>query len=377
MELKYPATSLPLTMNTSKSWIPALQLICVLMLLGCSTEENQFYTLDDFQSVKKIDTHVHINTNHPALPEEAKKNNFSILTINVDSPSSPPIQEQQAIALSLKKQFPERIEYLTTISLDNWNRPTDWQNSVTAYLDESFQNGALGVKVWKNIGMEFKNDDGEFVMIDNPQFVPVINYIQEQGKPLLGHIGEPYSCWLPLEEMEVRFIRNYYEDHPQYHMYLHPENPSYEAIIESRDNMLDKHPDLNFIGAHLGSMSWSIDMMSEHLDTYPNMVLDMAHRITLLQHLTQQDREAVRNFFIKYQDRFVYSTDLQHHADSDPDAVRELANNTWKQDWEFFVTDNEMINTEVNDTTFRGLKLPKAVVDKIYRLNAENVYPGI
>jgi hypothetical protein len=349
----------------------------IFLLFGCTISESQFYTLNDFESVDKIDTHVHINTSHPALPEEAEKNNFKLITVNVGSPSYPPIHEQQEIARNLKRQFPERVDYLTTIPMDQWDNTSAWQNGATTYLDESFQNGALGVKVWKNIGMEFKNDVGEFVMIDNPQFDSVINFIQEQNKPLLGHIGEPYSCWLPLEEMEVRFIRNYYESHPQYHMYLHPENPSYEEIIESRNNMLDKHLDLNFVAAHLGSMAWSIEMMSEHLDKYPNMVFDMAHRITLLQHLTQQDREAVRNFFIKYQDRFVYSTDLQHHATSDSDAVRELANNTWRQDWEYFVTDNEMVNTEVNDTPFQGLKLPKEVVDKVYRLNAENAFPGI
>lgn len=348
-----------------------------ILFCGCSDSQSQFYSLNDFKNIEKIDTHVHINTNHPALPEEAKVNNFRLLTVNVGSPSYPPISEQQEIARNLKESFIDQLNYLTTIPMEEWNNPTDWQNNAIAYLDESFQNGAIGVKVWKNIGMEFKNDEGEFVMIDNPQFDPVLNHIQEQGKPLLGHIGEPYSCWQPLEEMEVRFIRNYYENHPQYHMYLHPDNPSYEEIIASRDNMLNNHPELNFIGAHLGSMSWSIEMMSEHLDRYPNMVFDMAHRITLLQHLTQKNRDDVRNFFIKYQDRFVYSTDLQHHADSDPDAVRNLANNTWRQDWEFFVTDNEMVNTEVNNTPFRGLKLPKEVIDKVYRLNAEKTYPGI
>lgn len=364
-------------MNQMKFYLLTTRILLVFLLFGCTHSESQFYTLSDFESVEKIDTHVHINTHHPALPEEAEKNNYKLLTVNVGSPSYPPIREQQETALNLKSQFSDRLEYLTTIPMDDWDNPTNWQLNATSYLDDSFRNGALGVKVWKNIGMEFKNDEGEFVMIDNSQFDPVIEHIQENNKTLLGHIGEPYSCWQPLEEMEVRFIRNYYENNPQYHMYLHSENPSYEEIIESRNNMLNKHLNLNFVAAHLGSMAWSIDMMSEHLDKYPNMVFDMAHRITLLQHLTQKDREAVRNFFIKYQDRFVYSTDLQHHPTSDSDAVRELANNTWRQDWEYFVTDNEMVNTEVNDTPFRGLKLPKEVVDKVYRLNAKKAFPGI
>src|SRR5690625_6655333 len=105
-------------------------------------------------------------------------------------------------------------------------------------------------------------------------------------------------------------------------MYLHDDYPSYEQIIEARDNMLDKHPDLVFFGAHLGSMQWSIERMREHLDRYPNMILGMAHRIPHLQYLTQQDRQALREFLREYQTRFFCSTDLQPSDDCAPDAIR-------------------------------------------------------
>jgi predicted TIM-barrel fold metal-dependent hydrolase len=344
-----------------------------LLINGCGDE---YYSMDDFQSIEKIDTHVHINTNLPVLIEQAREYNFRLLTVNVDAGGYPPITEQLNIAYDLNNRYHDTLAFLTTIPLDYWDDPDKWQDNAIQYLEESFAKRAIGVKVWKNIGMELKNEDGEFVMIDDPQFDPVIEYLIEREKPLIGHIGEPYSCWQPLEEMKVNFVRKYYENHPQYHMYLHPANPSYEEIIESRNNMLDKHPDLLFVGAHMGSMTWSIDMMSEHLERYPNMTFDMAHRIPLIQHLVQQDRQAVRDFFIKYQDRLVYSTDLQHHADSDPEDIRELARETWIEDWQFFVTDNEMVNPQVNDIPFQGLQLPKSVVDKLYRENAERSFPG-
>ncbi|CAN5336623.1 hypothetical protein BH23BAC3_BH23BAC3_02870 [soil metagenome] len=364
-------------MKTDRLLLTSYLIASMFLLAGCNTQNEEYYTLEDFSSVEKIDTHVHMNVYSPILSEQAEQDNFRLLTVNVGSPSYPDIEEQQKVARNFLHQDNSRISYLTTIPMDDWNDPEVWQNNAIEYLKKSFENGAIGVKVWKNIGMEFKNIDGEFVMIDNPQFERVIDFIEENNKPLLGHIGEPHSCWQPLEEIPVKFIRDYYEGHPQYHMYLHPENPSYDEIIESRNALLDKNPRLSFIGAHLGSMESSIEMMSEHLDIYPNMVYDMAHRVTLLQYLTQQDREAVREFFIKYQNRFVYSTDIQHHVHSEPEAIRDLAKHTWLQDWEYFVTDNEMVNTEVNETSFRGLKLPKEVVDKIYRINAENVYPGI
>jgi hypothetical protein len=48
---------------------------------------------------------------------------------------------------------------------------------------------------------------------------------------------------------------------------------------------------------------------------------------------------------------------------------------TWLQDWRFLSTSEQMQSTEFAPS-FRGLALPKTVVDKIYRSNARKMYPG-
>lgn len=358
---------------------PLFSLILLLILtVGCSnTPSEEYYSENDYKTVEKIDTHVHINTDDHTLIEQANADNFRLITVNVDSPSYPELPIQTELGSQLRNVTDGNVQFLTSISLENWDNPEQWLESTLQHLEESIDKGAIGVKFWKNIGMEFKNAAGEFVMIDDPQFDPVFAFLTERNIPVLGHIGEPHSCWQPLEEMGVNFIREYYSNNPRYHMYLHPENPSYDEIIDSRNNMLDKNPDLIFIGAHLGSMEWSIEMMRDHLDRYPNMVYDMAHRVTVLQYLTQQDREGVRQLFMDYPDRFVYSTDIQHHVHSNPDDIQALAERTWSNDWEYFTTDNIMMDSEVNEQTFRGLKLPKNVIDNLYRLNAERVFTGI
>ncbi|MEX0905707.1 MAG: amidohydrolase family protein [Balneolaceae bacterium] len=358
-------------MNTSTSFFCGV--IALSLLVSCTGE--QYYNVNDFSSVEKIDAHVHLNVVNPVVIEQGIEDNMKLITLNVAS-GRVPVSEQQNVALDLKEDHSDRLAYTSAFSLEGWDYAETWQNNTLDYLKESFGNGAIGVKVWKNIGMELKDENGDFVMIDDPQFDPVFEYLSDQNIPLFGHIGEPRNCWLPLEEMTVANDRDYFENNSQYHMYLHPEYPSYEQIIEARDNMLDKNPNLTFFGAHLGSMEWSIDMMSEHLDKYPNMILGMAHRIPHLQHLAQQDREKLRDFFIKYQDRFLYSTDLQLHNNSDPEEIRQLAEDTWREDWEFFVTDNTLEVWQV-EGSFQGLKLPKEVVDKIYHDNARTWIPGL
>ena len=56
--------------------------------------------------------------------------------------------------------------------------------------------------------MEFKNKDSVLIMIDNSQFDPVFKHLAEKGIPLVGHLGEPKNCWLPVEEMTTNNDKN-------------------------------------------------------------------------------------------------------------------------------------------------------------------------
>lgn len=54
-----------------------------------------FYTIADFESVQKIDAHVHIRTLNTTFAHQAKKDNFRLLSIVVDE--DPGIELQQRI----------------------------------------------------------------------------------------------------------------------------------------------------------------------------------------------------------------------------------------------------------------------------------------
>ena len=66
--------------------------------------------------------------------------------------------------------------------------------------------------------MQQRDPDGRAVMIDDARFDPVFDWLEERGVPVLGHQGEPRNAWLPLEQMTIRGDREYFAEHPQYHM---------------------------------------------------------------------------------------------------------------------------------------------------------------
>ena len=81
-----------------------------------------------------------------------------------------------------------------------------------------FAEGAVAVKFWKDIGMQQRDPDGRAVMIDDARFDPLFDWLEQRGVPVLGHQGEPRNAWLPLDEMTIRGDREYFAEHPQYHM---------------------------------------------------------------------------------------------------------------------------------------------------------------
>jgi hypothetical protein len=325
-----------------------------------------FYDESDFQSVNKYDTHIHINTKETSFIELAKQDNFRFLDIVDDRPFGLAMAEQQKLAFFHLKSFPEQMKMATTFSVKDFEND-DWVQKTITDLKNSISKGASAVKIWKNIGMDLKDRNGKFVMLDNPRIKPILDYLEKNKIPLIGHNGEPRDCWLPLEKMT--FSRSYYASHPEYHMFLHPEYPSYEDHIRARDNMLEKHPNLKFLGAHLGSLEWSLDELAKRFDKYPNMSVDLS-RITNLQLHTLTDRQKTRNFFIKYQDRLVYGTDRAINPSTNPAELKKSIHDAWLRDWIFFATDSRIQLAGFGE--FNGLKLPRPVIDKIYRKNAEN-----
>ncbi|MFM2100554.1 MAG: hypothetical protein RLZZ366_2093 [Pseudomonadota bacterium] len=331
------------------------------------------YTMADFNRVQKIDVHMHLHDDTTAFMELARKDKFKVLVINVDYADFPPLELQQRVATSLHRAYPQDVAFVATFTVKDFNKP-GWADETIRHVDQAIADGAVGIKVWKNIGMDLRDTDGKLVMIDDARFDPVIGHLVQRDIVLLGHQGEPKNCWLPLEKMTVNNDKEYFKEHPQYHMYLHPEMPSYEQQMSARDAMLEKNPGLRFVGVHLASLEWDVDELGRFLDRFPNANVDVAARMGQLQYQSGLDRERVRRFFMRYQDRVMYGSDLaQSSGQSAEEFVRD-AHTTWLKDWRYFNTDETMKVPEL-DSPVHGLALPKGVVDKLFRTNAQRQYP--
>ena len=144
-------------------------------------------------------------------------------------------------------------------------------------LEETFRQGAVAVKIYKDIGMKLKSRDGPYLMPDNPVFDPIFAAATENNRTVYAHMAEPSAAWKPLDPASPSY--EYYKRFPEWHMFLHPERPSKETILDARDRMLKNHSKTRFVGCHLGSMEDDVDQIAKRFDLYPNFAVDTAARI--------------------------------------------------------------------------------------------------
>jgi predicted TIM-barrel fold metal-dependent hydrolase len=126
-----------------------------------------------------------------------------------------------------------------------------------------------------------------------------------------------------------------------------------------------------------------VGALAKFLDTYPNATVDLAARMTQVQYQSKSAYDKVRRFFIEYQDRILYGSDLTQNpvdtaerAQNPPVDAAEFpqeADAFWRSDWIYLATpDTQRVNAIEADV--KGLALPKGVIDKIYYLNARRVF---
>ena len=210
-------------------------------------------------------------------------------------------------------------------------------------------------------------------MLDDPSLSPVAEHVRALDVPLIAHQGEPYNCWLPLDKMTTNNDREYFAKHPQYHMFLHPEQPSHAELMAVRDRFVAAHPQLRVVGAHMASLEYDVDVLAAFLDRFPQATVDLAARMSQVQYQSNADRTKVRDFFIRYQDRLLYGTDLTLNPGDNTQEFKAEAHNVWLRDWRYLATD-ESQRVEIIKADVPGLALPREVIDKVYYGNAARAF---
>lgn len=248
------------------------------------------------------------------------------------------------------------------------HRPDFGRRMVRALADAKAK-GVVGLKVFKRLGLGYRNPDGSLIAIDDPRWDPIWAACGELGLPVIIHSADPVAFFEPVDETNERWEELH--RHPDWSFYGLDSTgrpwPSHDALLTARNRVIERHPDTTFLGAHLANFPENLAQVGEWLDRYPNLVVEISSRIAELGRQPYTSRD----FFMKYQDRILFGTDGPRPAG------RLLPH------WRFFETRDEDFAYAENPFPpqglwrIHGIHLPDSVLRKLYHQNAARLVPGV
>lgn len=266
------------------------------------------------------------------------------------------------------KSYPGRFHSFTEPCYERFLEP-NYPRIQADEIERAHRAGAKGLKILKTLGLYLRENitSGQLVKIDDPRFDPMWDACGQVNMPVGIHVSDPIAFFTPTDRFNERFEE--LNNHPDWSFYDHG-FPSNAELLDARNRVFARHPRTQFLVLHVGNFAENLDNVSENLDRFPNMTVDIAARIG---ELGRQPRRS-RRFFDHYQDRILFGTDATPHGDEYPQQV--FNDKLYEIYFRFLETEDEYFDYAPAKVPpqgrwrIYGVGLPEAILQKVYNQNA-------
>lgn len=309
-----------------------------------------------------VDVHGHQNLTRPdsvldALVAEMDAMGLQTM-VNLSGGSGERLAAQVRNA---NEKYPGRFLVFANIDFGTIDQPNFGERAAAQLERDVREGGAVGLKIFKNLGMDTYWPDGSRVRTDDPRLAPIWDMAGRLGIPVLIHTAEPPAFFEPLDRHNERYL-----ELTQFPSRLRPADkyPPFDSLMAEQHRMFRQHPNTTFISAHLSWLGQDLERLGRLLDNIPNMYVEVA---AALYEIGRQPK-AGREFFIRYQDRILMGKDTFGGQDEFAVYFRILE------------TDDEYFPWYRRRHAFwgmYGMDLPDEVLRKVYYENAKRIVPGV
>ena len=266
------------------------------------------------------------------------------------------------------KAFPGRFYTFTEPSYSKFLEPNYPRLQADA-IERAHGAGARGLKILKTLGLYLRENitSGKLVKIDDPRFDPMWDACGQLNMPVAIHVSDPIAFFTPTDRFNERYEE--LNNHPDWSFYGH-DFPSNAELLEARNRVFARHPKTQFVVLHVGNFAENLANVSENLDRFSNMFVDIGARIG---ELGRQPRTS-RKFFDRYQDRILFGTDATPHGDEFPQQV--FNDKLYEIYFRFLETGDEYFDYAPAEVPpqgrwrIYGIELPDPILHKVYNQNA-------
>jgi len=261
---------------------------------------------------------------------------------------------------NISENQPNRIGLFVNVDFNSIDVENHIESQVKI-IRNAVAKGAIGLKVYKSLGLTNKDSKGNRVRVDDERLGPIWEVCGELNIPVLIHSADPFQFWLPKDNQNERWFElkekpgRFYGDNSFI--------PPFEEIIKEQHTIFERHNNTTFINAHFGWMGNDLNKLGRHLDKYPNVMTEFG---AVVAELGRQPKTA-RQFFIDYQDRIMFGKD-SYNKEEFYTYFRIL-----ESDDEYF----DYFRKRHAFWKMYGLNLPDEVLKKVYYKNALRIFPSI
>jgi predicted TIM-barrel fold metal-dependent hydrolase len=269
------------------------------------------------------------------------------------------------------RAYPGRFYTFTEPSYSRFKEP-DYPKLQAQAIEQAHRDGARGLKILKTLGLYLRENitSGSLVKIDDARFDPMWDACGQLNFPVAIHVSDPIAFFTPTDRFNERYEE--LNNHPDWSFHG-GDFPSNAELIAARNRVIARHPKTQFVVLHVGNFAEDLQNVSENLDRYPNMFVDLAARIG---ELGRQPRTASK-FFDKYQDRILFGTDATPHGDEFPQQV--FNDKLYEIYFRFLETEDEYFDyapakiPPQGRWRIYGIGLPETILKKVYYENSTRI----
>jgi predicted TIM-barrel fold metal-dependent hydrolase len=280
--------------------------------------------------------------------------------------------DSSSVASIVKAMTPFGKKFLTGVE-PTWKRANEpgyakWQADG---VHKGKQAGAVGLKITKTLGLYLRDTKGTLVKVDDPRFDPMWEAAGALNLPVWIHVSDPAAFFLPTDRFNERYEE--LENHPDWSFHGKDFPPKME-LLEARNRVIARHPKTTFIGLHVANLPEDLNVVSQWLDRYKNLHVELGARIG---ELGRQPRSS-RRFFEKFQDRILFGTDATPNGKEVPQ--QDLTPEMFRCYFRFLETEDEYFDYSPARVPpqgrwrIYGVGLPDTILKKVYRDNAIRMF---
>lgn len=334
-----------------------------------------------FADIPKIDVHCHVPAARTSEAADLFARQGVVLALNASGGQPGGGLERSVEAMHRARG---RVAPYCNLDLRDVESSTFDERALRT-LTSCHDHGAVGLKIFKSLGLGITLSDGELLRVDDPRLDVVFERAGELGLPVLIHTGDPQAFFRPPTADNERYAE--LSAHPSWSFYGerpdgHGRWPSWQALYDQFENRVARSPRTTFIGAHFGNAPEDPELVDRMLDSYPNLVIETGARIP---EIGRHDAARMRRFFLEHRDRILFGTDFQMSADGslalgssgrNPDPPSRIPA-FYAAHFRYFETADRRFAHPTpiqGDWTIDGIRLPRDVLERVYYRNALRVF---